>query len=76
VESSVNEQRLGASATLTGIRRRRHDVDIWVPALLATSRDEYGIHDSIHVLAPESGQVVLLEAALKPLHLAFIDAPG
>lgn len=29
----------------------------------------------IHVHAPESGQVVCLEAALQPLHLAFIDAP-
>jgi hypothetical protein len=88
----VNEQRLGASETLTGIRRRRHKVEIWVPGLvvstktkvlaaahtevlLSAGRHEHSVNNAIHVDAPERSQVVFLEAALQPLHLAFVDPP-
>jgi hypothetical protein len=89
VERSVKEHRLGASATLTGMRSRRQRLEMWVPgwvrvAFCKTPRvltlnvftagcDKDGIDNAVDLGAPKCSQVALLKATLDPLDLALVD---
>jgi hypothetical protein len=87
----VKEHRFGASATLTGIRSRRHEFETSVPVRrsvsnrgmpslrltevsLAACSNKHSVYYVIHLFAPQSCEIVIVEAAFQPLYLAVFDA--